>query len=258
VMPLAVVLGESVAYTQMALQGQSAFVSSGDEGAFGCTRFDPSDHSLQLEDPSSQPFVTAVGGTSFAGTFDPGKNPHPKYPGNAKEHVWNVGCSSSGCTGPGVGATGGGVSRIWASPPYQVGPGVNESGFSQSGSYCGQVAGVPCREVPDVSLVADPNSGFAEYCTDPGCTPDGGPGWFPIGGTSLSSPLWSAIAALMDHHQHGRLGLFNLFLYEDLKSASYHVKFHDITIGDNGFYPAGQFYDMSTGIGTTDIYKLVK
>jgi subtilase family serine protease len=256
-MPHAVVLGESVAYAQMALQGQSAFVSTGDSGAFACIHNGlilPFPQALQVGDPASQPFVTAVGGTSFVGTFDPGTNPHPKYPGTAAEHVWNEGCTLTAC-----GAGTGGVSRNWAALSTQVGPGVIEPGFSQSGSYCGQVAGVPCREVPDVSLVAQD---FSEYCTDPvGCPPptEPVPGWFPISGTSLSTPLWSAIAALLENNYHGRAGLFTLNrLYEDDSVHGYQHEFHDITVGNNGYYPAGPFYDLSTGIGSADIYNFVK
>ena len=244
-MPATIILGESLAYTQMALQGQSAFAASGDTGAFSCLRFDPADFSRQVSDPASQPFVTAVGGTSFAGTFDPGTNPHPTYPSLPAEHAWS--------------ATGGGVSRIWARSPYQAGPGVDEPGFSQSGSYCGQITGVPCRELPDVSLDADPRSGFAQYCTDSAiCASLSKSGWLAQGGTSLSSPLWSAIAALADSFHGERLGLVNFYVYKLNSPNGYSETFHDITVGDNGFYPAGPNYDMSTGIGSANIYGLVK
>jgi kumamolisin len=243
---------ENLAFRQMALQGQSVFVASGDAAAFDCSRFVPSDRSLQVGDPVSQPFVTAVGGTSFVGTFDPGTNPNPTYPGREKEHVWFEGCSpSAGCLGGG-----GGVSRFWAKPSYQVGPGVVERGLSRSGAYCGQRAGVLCREVPDVSLNSDPGSGYAVYCTDP--VDCGSRGWQQIGGTSAAAPLWSTIAALMDSFQHKRVGLFNFFLYRADSPDGYSQEFHDITIGNNGFYPAHSSYDMATGVGTANIYDWVR
>src|SRR5579863_1165548 len=256
---------ESVAFEQMAAQGQSMFASSGDTGAFDCLR-GSGFPGLNVDDPPSQPFVTGGGGTSF-GTFDPGSNLHPSYP-TGFETVWNVldQCSSANegaCVG--TGASGGGVSTVWARPSYQNGPGVTSS-FSQVGPYCSQAAnGQFCREVPDVSANADEFTPYAEYCTgDPttnstcatfssGLTP---PGWFGIGGTSLSSPLWSGIIALWDSVHGARFGNANPELYELFRSThSYSQFFHDITgknqtENNNGFYPTTPNYDMTTGIGT--------
>ena len=232
----------------------------------------PFPQSLQIADPNNQPFVTAVGGTSFATqnfgpiNFDPGKNPNPTYPGTNKEAVWNNGCfNNNNCPN---GVTGGGVSRIWAEPDYAFDsngnplPGVVEAKYSQTGAYCNQQPGNLCRENPDVSLDSDPDTGYSVYCTDPGdpfcVTGDlGKPGWILIGGTSCAAPLWSGIAALADTHVGKRLGLFNYLLYPFDSSAGYASQFHDITIGDNGYYPASAAYDMSTGIGTPDIYNIV-
>ncbi len=68
--------------------------------------------------------------------------------------------------------------------------------------------GTPCREAPDISANADPYTGYSEYCTGSASTPDSDcatfsgsepvPGWFGIGGTSLSSPLWGALIADRD------------------------------------------------------------
>ena len=79
---------ENVIFTQMAMQGQSITSSSGDAGAFDCL-LDDDAHATQptVDDPTSQPLVTSVGGTSF-GTFDPGRNRHPSYP-RGRETVWN-------------------------------------------------------------------------------------------------------------------------------------------------------------------------
>ncbi|GCE08100.1 S53 family peptidase [Dictyobacter aurantiacus] len=231
---------ENIAFIQMASQGQSIFAASGDDGAFDCKQQgDPT--LLAVDNPASQPYMAGVGGTSFAGTFDPGNNPHPGYPPLPAEHAWD--------------GSGGGVSQIWASPAYQRGPGVFEPGFSRTGAYCGQPAGVLCRQVPDVSMNADPDSPYSMYCTDPGdnrCT-----GFMDGDGTSASAPLWSAIAALADTFQKGRLGLFNFFIYHLNSPFGYHRVFHDITVGNNGHYPAGPAYDMVTGIGSPDIFGLV-
>jgi len=267
-------LAENQIFLQMAAQGQSLFTASGDAGAYGCSRVGivpPAGQLLQIGDPNNQPYNTAVGGTSFrrpaAGPvlFDPGKNPHPTYPGTAKEGTWLEACSPSACEG-----SGGGVSRLWAEPDYAFDvrgislPGVFEAGFSQSGAYCGQQTTVLCRENPDVSLNADPGTGYSIYCTDPGdpfCAVGeftAQPGWIRIGGTSCGAPLWAAIAALADSRHKARLGLFNYIVYPFDSPAGYASQFHDITRYSNGYDPAGPGYDMATGIGTPDIFKLIE
>jgi kumamolisin len=268
-------LAENQIFLQMAMQGQSMFAASGDSGAFGCDAANiklPLPQSLQVGDPGNQPFVTAVGGTSFQGpdnvtTFDPGTNMHPIYPGASKELTWiDTPCDSSQCPG---GGSGGGVSRIWASSDYvfnsagQPFPGVIGP-HSQSGAYCGQQPGVLCRETPDVSMDADPSTGYSIYCTDPGdafCATgefSAAPGWIRLGGTSCAAPIWAAIAALDDHYHGGRLGLFNPIVYQFDSSVGYANQFHDITRFGNGYYDAGPGYDMSTGVGTPDVYDLVR
>src|SRR5579875_401932 len=270
---------ENVLFEQMAAQGQSMFNSAGDTGAWGCLRDtgSPNLTSLSTGDPASQPFVTSVGGTSF-GTYDPGSTLHPSYPKGA-ETVWNVLdlCNSSDLNACAqFGAGGGGVSQFWAQPSYQHGPGVISS-FSKKGPYCAAASkGQYCRETPDVSANADEYTPYAEYCTGDPTTnstcallaslgvPEPVPGWFGIGGTSLSSPLWSGIIALWDSVHGERFGNANFGLYRLFRSgASYSVYFHDITgkhqtENNNGFYPTTPDYDMATGIGTPIIAGIVE
>jgi kumamolisin len=65
---------ENVLFEQMALQGQSMFTSSGDSGAFGCIDTDGSTI-VNIGDPTGQPWVTSVGGTSLE-SFNPGTKAH--------------------------------------------------------------------------------------------------------------------------------------------------------------------------------------
>jgi len=259
---------ESLAFTQMAVQGQSMFASSGDTGAFDCLRDtgSPNLNAIAAGDPGSQPYVTGVGGTSF-GTFDPGSKRFPSYP-TGFETVWNPldQCATnalSNCVQ--FGASGGAVSVFWGKPKYQAGPGVISS-FNQKGPYCSQAAtGQYCRQEPDVSANADEYTPYAEYCTGDPTTNStcaffsaGQPasGWFGIGGTSLSSPLWSAVIALYDSVHGKRFGSANLGIYKLFRSHhSYGSFFHDITgknqtENNNGSYPTTPNYDMTTGIGT--------
>jgi hypothetical protein len=127
--------------------------------------------------------------------------------------------------------------------------------------------------VPDVSANADPYTGYAEYCTGNPNPPDystcgtfssgePAPGWFGIGGTSLSSPLWSAVigdrVAFMHHH---RIGNANQLLY-GLYNSDYYGYFHDITgfwqsTNNNGLFPTTPGFDLATGIGTPKIGAIV-
>ena len=273
---LGVAEAEYVALAQMAAQGQSVFGASGDSGAYDCLG-DPAHKGLEVDDPPSQPYMTAVGGSSL-GTFDPGSSDHPAYP-QGYETVWNPLDKCQGTAkhpvGDGcetTGASGGGVSRFWPRPNYQNGPGVL-SGFSQRGPYCSETTnGHRCREIPDVSANADQYTPYAEFCTGDRTTSGAGAsscasylpgdtvaGWFGIGGTSLSSPVWSAIVDLSVSYHGQRFGEANVGLYRLLRSPqAYAADFHDITgrhqtENNNGFYPTTRAFDMATGIGTPNV-----
>ncbi|GAC1641706.1 MAG: S53 family serine peptidase [Ktedonobacteraceae bacterium] len=281
-----VTLAENQIFLRMAAQGQSIFAASGDSGAYGCARIGflpPAGQELQIGDPNNQPYITAVGGTSFQGpdnvtTFDPGKNPNPSYPGASKELPWTDGCDPQNCVG---GATGGGVSRIWAEPDYaanlttgQYFPGVIGP-YSKTGAYCGQQPGDICRENPDISLDADPSTGYSIYCTDPGdafCAMGefGKPGWVRLGGTSCAAPVWAGIATPDISKHKSRLGLLNYIVYPYDSKAGYASQFHDIisafTNGSGGNikgqivppgYAANPGYDLETGVGTPDVYNFI-
>ena len=268
---------ENTIFRQMAAQGQSVFGGSGDTGAFGCIRSDGTTN-VNVIDPPSQPWVTSVGGTSFE-NFNPGTNPHPRYP-RAGEAVWNPDnlCSDAGpgpandgqggffwCTN--TGATGGGSSQFWGMPSYQKGRGIinPNTTFGNGTTHCSLAAtGTPCREVPDISANADQYTAYAEYCTGNANTPGSFcaqisgsrpvPGWFGIGGTSLSSPLVSAIIADRDSLHGNRTGNINPTLYREYQIAP-SLFFHDVTgaghiAKNNGLYPTVPGYDLATGIGT--------
>jgi subtilase family serine protease len=287
----AYVQSENVVFEQMALQGQSMFADDADNGAYGCIDVDGSD-SPGVQDPSAQPWVTSVGGTSLE-SFNPGTNPHPAYP-QGIETVWNTDnlcgnqpaapsndnlggyswCSRSVVSRAGAG--GGGPSQWWGRPFYQRGRGVSSqySTYGNGSTQCALAsAGTPCRETPDISADADIFTGPADYCTGPANTnswcnsllssePD--PGWFEVGGTSLSTPMWASITADRDSYTGSRTGNINPLLYALFTIAPGRY-FHDITgIGpaqqaatSNGLFPTTPGYDMATGIGTPDMAALI-
>ncbi|HEY2577103.1 MAG TPA: S53 family peptidase, partial [Streptosporangiaceae bacterium] len=281
----AYVQAENTVFEQMAFQGQSVFGAEGDTGAFSCIRSDGSTIPNVI-DPPSQPWVTSVGGTSFE-NFNPGTNPAPAYPAAGTETVWNTGnlCSNAAPSSANdnlggffwcavTGAAGGGASQYWGRPFYQFGPGVNNPGttLGNGTTQCSlATVGTPCREDPDVSANADAFTPYAEFCTGNASTPFSAcgqfsgtmnpPGWFGIGGTSLSSPLWSGIIADRDSFQGFRSGNINpvLYLLFNIAPSFY---FHDITgagqtPSTNGLFPATPGYDEATGIGVPKMAQLI-
>ena len=205
---------ENAIFQQMAAQGQTIFAASGDSGAYDGKQYGyPT--TLMVDDPASQPFVTSVGGTKL--TIDSAQN-------YASETVWNNGLIS-------YQAGGGGVSGFWAIPTYQQGiPTTYSSTF---------------RNVPDVALNADPNTGYSVYFNG---------GWYSVGGTSCGSPLWAAYTALINQQRLINnlpvIGFISPTLYALETTAGYTQDFHDITTGNNLFYSAGVNYDNATGLGS--------
>jgi subtilase family serine protease len=284
---------ENEIFEQMALQGQSMFSGSGDSGAFSCMY--SGSNAQNLMDPAAQPWVTGVGGTSLEGD-NPGTNPDPGPPARGTETVWNNDnlCSTQPPAADNnhlgglfwcawAGATGGGYSQLWGRPFYQRGPGVNNPAYPNA---AGQVnssgitecvlaaAGTPCREDPDVSADADGYTGYAEYCTGKASLPfslcyairadQPVRGWFEVGGTSLSGPVWAAIIADRDSYQGHRSGNINPWVYAllDTDPGRY---FNDVTgrgprqqvANNNGIFRTTPEYDMATGVGTPRMAALI-
>ena len=206
---------ENTAFQQMVSQGQSIFAAAGDSGA------NDNGSTLSVDDPASQPYMTGVGGTSLT-TAGPGG-------AYTSEKTWNNGSTANG-------AGGGGISIVWPIPNYQV-P-VAGSAASKSSATM--------RNVPDVSLDADPNTGYSIYFQGK---------WVIYGGTSCAAPLWAAFTALVNQQRAtnglGTLGFANPPLYTAFQGANGATDFHDIADGStNLFYPAVAGYDDATGLGT--------
>jgi subtilase family serine protease len=203
---------ENTLFEEAAVQGQSVLAAAGDDGSDDC-----GDGSQSVDDPASQPWVTAVGATSLEASGDV---------------VWN----------DSMGATGGGVSSLWGRPAYQ-----NAVARPQSAVTCGS-SGVACREVPDISVDGDSLTGYAAYYEG---------SWRAVGGTSVSAPTVAALAALADASPNcvgHPIGFLNPGLYRAAADA-YTADFHDVSSGSNAFdlvsgFTAGPGYDMASGLGT--------
>jgi len=246
---------ENTLFQQAAVQGQSIVAADGDNGAQDChTPKGPDYNQLSVDDPASQPYVTGVGGTTLQGVSP-----------ELYETAWNSRHDSAGPPST-AGSTGGGVSSFWTMPPAQVraAKSLGVLSSSASGSHCGASKGY-CREVPDVSIDADPTTGYVLYWNGAGSVPAATAGWQVLGGTSGAAPVWAALLALADASPAcaGKpVGYANPALYR-AASTSYAEDFHDVTQGDNDFgvatqgFSAKRGYDMTTGLGTPDATPLV-
>jgi hypothetical protein len=133
-----------------------------------------------------------------------------------------------------------------------------------SGSHCGRADGY-CREVPDVSIDADPTTGSVVYWNGAGSVAGAATGWQVLGGTSGAAPVWAALLALADSSPAcaGKpIGYANPALYR-AASTDYARDFHDVLQGNNDFgvitqgFSAKQGYDPTTGLGTPNATPLV-
>jgi kumamolisin len=238
------------AFQAGAAEGISMFAAAGDDGAY-----DNGKQQLGVDSPASDPFITAAGGTIYPGIayHHSGSDEIANVPqestwgwdwtlpyyglfGYNNQNQWKQQIFPSG--------GGGGISSQWAMPWYQQGlANVNTSG----------------RNVPDVSLDADPFAGYTLYDSFSG-GPDGS-GWSAgWGGTSFVAPQLNGITALLDSIVGGRLGFLSPALYQLAQRSNAYGKstspFNDITGGDNWYYDATTGYDQATGIGSLNVANL--
>lgn len=243
---------ENDIFEEAAIQGQTVVSAAGDTGSDDCagTQFSNTKAVapyLSVDDPASQPYVLAAGGTSLLSDSNP-----------PDEVVWNHGAQWGG--------GGGGVSSTWPIPAWQAGSGV--PGVGTSGG----------REVPDVSASADEWRGVTVYSS--AFSSGGGSsgllgappsGWTMIGGTSSAAPQWAAVLAeiadsggscsALPVTRGGRdLGFVPPELYAVASSpTAYAQSFTDITSGNNDVfglglgYSAGPGYDLASGLGSPTV-----
>lgn len=237
----AMVAGD-VALQQGALQGQSFFASSGDNGA-GCGFVAAVGVPFGFPEanwPCSGEFVVCVGGTSLIADAK----------GNRISELGWIG-------------SGGGFSLV-ANPGFWTQPTdpLYEAGLISGG-----------RATPDIALDGDPNvaTPVKVYV---------GKTISFIGGTSLSSPMMLGFWARLESSHRNLLGFAapGLYgLYEKVNpgtSVTLPVEpitvvvpnipgkpvptFTDIVLGDNGPYPCLPGYDLVTGLGAPNVAAISK
>ena len=166
--------------------------------------------------PASSPHVLACGGTKLDGSGGT----------ITSEVVWNEQASNEG-------ATGGGVSNVFALPVWQA----NAKVPAPAGSTGG-------RGVPDVCGDADPTTGYQVRVDGQSLV---------IGGTSAVAPLWAGLIALNNQTNGKSAG----FIQPQIYAAGAASAFNDIVSGNNGAFSAGPGWDACTGLGSPIGSKLI-
>ena len=268
-------------YVQAGLQGQSMMAAAGDAGAYDANdAMTPPDYSLALsiDSPGNDPAMTSAGGTTLAGTFSFAVKHKPDVVITIPtERVWGwdyllplcqaLKLDPVACGILPVGG-GGGVSIHFAVPGYQKGiNGVQVSQPDQQFIDEDVVppkvlytlpAGFAGRNVPDVSLNADPETGYLIGYTSsaPGSTY----GFEQAGGTSFSAPQLNGVTQLLVQSAGGRVGFLNPMLYAQSKLlAGYegpHAPLRFIRAGGNEFYRGNFGYSPAAGVGTINVANL--
>jgi subtilase family serine protease len=167
------------AITRAAARGISVQVATGDSGDNGVGKPVGAPNL-----PSDSPFATAIGGTSIGVPSDKGP----------VEAGWGTALTQLG-------------RKISPFPVPEVfgtiqGSGGGESVFFEKPLFQHKLPGTG-RQVPDISALADPQMGAIVVQTNP---ETGEPVYFAIGGTSLATPLFSAIWTLADQAAREPLG----------------------------------------------------
>ncbi|MER6158683.1 S53 family peptidase [Streptomyces sp. NPDC001868] len=219
----------AAAYDQVfqlgAVEGIGFYFSSGDDGDEVANT-----GTKQVDTPANSAWVTAVGGTSLA----VGKGDSYLWEtgwGTLKANLSDDGTSWTDFPGAFTSGAGGGTSRTVPQPFYQRGV-VPKALATANGA-------APMRTVPDISAVADPNTGFLIGQTQ--TLPEGGQayGEYRIGGTSLAAPVVAGVQALAQEAHGGRpLGFANPAIYARYAASSFSAYgptvFHDVTDDPTG------------------------
>ncbi len=206
------ILTSSAVFQQAQNANITVFAASGDLGAYDGTS------QLTVNFPSSDPYVTAVGGTSL---YQP-----------TKTKGWTQSAWGGMASGNSYGS-GGGFSKL-AIPYWQAGPGINST--------------VHNRGVPDVSMVASVDTGVE--IIQGGSTKE-------VGGTSVGTPMWAAIGALLDQANGKSMGSINPMLYQISRTELYKSALTQVVSGNNGYYYAAPGWNPVTGLGTPVVGALI-
>jgi kumamolisin len=283
------------AFLEFAAQGQSAFVSAGDFGAY--TAFeDIGTTNLSAGNPDSSPWITTAGGTTLPGTIPLTATDSATIPA---ERTWGwdwldphfadfidpatglpFTSEAAFATTLGVGGTGGGFSVFEPTPGYQQGvpsahrfsateyltpidpmlvaPGITLPTAWNFNPDPAVITGSGTgRATPDVSADADPFTGYLLYFTFGDAPATLEAGW---GGTSFVAPQLNGSTAVIDSLLGHRIGFWNTSIYRS--ALRHNSPFTPLDTASNGntnlFYTgtAGHVFNVGSGLGTPNLTRL--
>jgi kumamolisin len=197
------------AFQDAANLGIPVTVAAGDDGSADQT------DGLSVDFPASALHAVGCGGTCLQGSGS----------SVTSETVWNSGQEN--------GATGGGVSTVFAKPSYQAGTNVPPSPSETGGRGVPDVCGNAAAESPYKVRVSGQDT--EEW------------------GTSAVAPLWAGLIARLGQRLGRPVGFLNTLIYQPQVSSS---AFRDITSGNNDIsgqgrpFSAGPGWDACTGLGS--------
>jgi kumamolisin len=275
------------AYLEMAAQGQSAFTSSADAGAYTASE-DIGTTNLSADQPADSPYITACGATTLPGTtYLSGPDGTATATTTATriwgwDYLWGPiaqvdGIPLAEAAEEDVVGSGGGFSVLEPEPSYQkyvsgtnvfhaveyltptdyvtVAPGLTEPvawNFNATPSVT--FGGGSGRAVPDLSTDGDPQTGYLVYGASLG-------GLNEFGGTSFVDPQMNGATAVIDSYLGHRVGFWNPVIYgaaangvsglfTQLNSAG--------TSNDNIYYTGnpGDAYNEGVGLGQPNLAKI--
>lgn len=248
-------------WAQAAAQGQSVFVSSGDNGPAGCdspnSTFSSFGYAVSML--ASSPYNVAVGGTLFvdtaanwgaAATVAP---PFSSALGYIPEKTWNEAKGSGAVGASGLVSGSSGISAYFQTPSWQRGFGVPAAdpaypnGF-KSDPLTPFVSG-PHRYLPDVSMAAAAQHDGTLYCAEGICQLSSTNSLVNagiVGGTSVAAPTMAGVQALIDHRNGGRQGVPN-YVYYALADAQHTAGLNCSAEAGAALDPNCAFRDVDTG-----------
>jgi subtilase family serine protease len=247
-------------YQKAAAAGITVFAAAGDWGASNGA---PINNPLF---PSSDPYVTAVGGTNlFMTCSDKFKEGTKHWDGQnhvgIKYSYEIAGNDYQAMVADGFPApfdmvtTGGAMSSLFPLPSWQKGITLTDTR--------GTTIKPTGRCTSDVSFNSGVYGGLGLVFLS--SASPGNPISAIAGGTSLGAPFWAALTAIACQYTGHSLGYINPQLYANRDTYYKAGAFHDITIGDNTYptsnplrgYKATKGWDSPTGIGSPDAAILV-
>jgi hypothetical protein len=313
-------------WQQASAQGITVFIAAGDNGSAGCDAFGvqspaPAAYGLAVSGYASTPYNVSVGGTDFNEFTNPetywsvtnnsttqasalGYIPETTWNDSCTNAIWEtlpglssspeVNCNNTQLNDDVPGGGSGGASNC--TTPSGSAPADCAGGYAKPSWQTG--TGVPSdgkRDLPEVSLFASNGfvGSFYVICqsdqTEGSCNL-GGQQFLGFGGTSVSSPAFAGIMALINQHTGSRQGNANYVFYklaakDTLSSCNSTANptsgciFYDVTMGTNAMpcaanspncttssgdaygiltgFNASTGYDQATGLGSVNANNLV-